>query len=320
MNNKAVYYCSDLSRNACEPIFGTASRGNIWLLLEHPEPWGQKALVDNRIPDVVKESLSSTLERINGGRFQLIRQSYSQTGAINFFIVVARESSPYVQHFKLKDYKELLDLDICDLARARNDTAGACERSPLYLVCTDGAHDKCCAKYGLRTYEFMREKFGYNVWASSHVGGDRFAANIVCFPHGLFYGRVTEADAVRVAGEYKEGRIFLANYRGRGCYPKNAQAGEFFVRLESGDISIDSLRFVREETVDHNSSRVTFESTEDGIIHTVCFSRKDSEIENPMTCRSEEKSCFVQYSMLDYFCSRSALPDATVTSVEFANP
>jgi hypothetical protein len=306
MNNKAAFFCSDLSRNACEPIFGTASRGNIWLLLEHPEPWGQKALVDNRMPDQVKESLSSTLERIEGGRFQLIRQRYSQNGFINFFIVVTHESSPHVRHFKLKEYKQLLDLDICGLAQAPNQAAGARERSPLYLVCTDGAHDKCCARYGLRTYEFMRDRFGPNVWASSHVGGDRFAANMVCFPHGLFFGRVSEADAERVAGEYQRGRIFLANYRGRGCYSKNAQAGEFFVRLESGDVRIDSLRFIGDEAIDHNSSRVTFRSIEDGTIHTVCFSRKNSEIENPMTCRSEEKSCFVQYRLLAYICSRSA--------------
>jgi hypothetical protein len=306
MNNKALFFCSDLSRNACEPIFGTASRGNIWLLLEHPEPWGQKALADNRMPDQVKESLGSTLERIEGGRFQLIRQRYSQNGFINFFIVVTHESSPYVQHFKLKEYKQLLDLDICGLAQAPNQAAGAHKREPLYLVCTDGAHDKCCAKYGQRTYEFMRDKLGHNVWASSHVGGDRFAANMVCFPHGLFFGRVSEAAAERVAGEYLRGRIFLANYRGRGCYSRNAQAGEFFVRLESGDVRIDSLRFVGEETIDYNSSRVTFRSIEDGTIHTVSFSRKDSEIENPMTCRSEEKSRFVQYSLLEYVCSRSA--------------
>jgi hypothetical protein len=306
MNNKALFFCSDLSRSACEPIFGTASRGNIWLLLEHPEPWGQKALVDNRMPDQVKETLRSTLERIDGGRFQLIRQRYSQTGLINFFIAVARESSQYIQHFKLKEYKQLLDLDIGGLVQTPDHAAGAYERSPLYLVCTDGAHDKCCAKYGLRTYEFMQERFGDNVWASSHIGGDRFAANMVCFPHGLFYGRVTEADAGRIAGEYRGGRIFLANYRGRGCYSRNAQAGEFFVRLESGDLKIDSLRFIEDETIDHNSSRVTFQSIEDGTIHTVRFSRKDSEIENPMSCRAEEKSRFVQYSLLEYICSRSA--------------
>jgi hypothetical protein len=306
MNNKAEFFCSDLSRNACEPTIGTASRGNIWLLLEHPEPWGQKALVDNRMPDQVKENLGSTLEGIDGGRFQLIRQRFSQNGFINFFIVVARESSQYVQHFQLKEYKQLLDMDICGLAQTRNDTAGAYERSPLYLVCTDGAHDKCCAKYGLRTYEFMRDKLGYNVWASSHVGGDRFAANMVCFPHGLFFGRVSEADAEQVAGEYQRGQIFLANYRGRGCYSRDAQAGEFFVRQQSGDVRIDSLRFVGDETIDYNTSRVTFRSIEDGTIHTVRFSRKDSEIENPKSCRSEEKSSFVQYSLMEYACSRSA--------------
>src|SRR5262249_33076889 len=194
MNNKTVFFCSDLSKNVCEPIFGTASAAKIWLLLEHPEPWGRKALLDNRMPDQVKAFLNSALERIEGGRFQLIRRGYSQIGLINFFIVAARESSPYIQHFKLKEYEELLDLDIRELIRRPNPAAGVHNKSPLYLVCTDGVHDKCCAKFGLRTYKCLRAKFGGNVWESSHVGGDRFAANLVCFPHGLFFGRVLESE------------------------------------------------------------------------------------------------------------------------------
>jgi hypothetical protein len=303
MNNKAVFFCSDLSRNAGEPIFGTASRGNVWLLLEHPEQWGKQALIDNRLPDRVRECLSSTLERIDGGRFQLVRQRYSHTGFIKFFIVVARESSPYVHSIQLKEYNQLLDLDIGELIQKQ--VTGPQGKAPLYLVCTDGAHDKCCAKYGLRTYEYLRGKFADQVWASSHVGGDRFAANIVCFPHGLFFGRLmTETDGGRVAGEYQGGRIFLTHYRGRGCYSKNAQAGEFFVRLESGDIRIDSLRFAGEEVIDYNSSRVSFQSIDDGTVHSVSFSRNDSEIENKLTCRSGEKSRFVRYSLLEYVRAR----------------
>jgi hypothetical protein len=302
-----VFFCSDLSRNACEPIFGTASAGKIWLLVEHPEPWGRQALTDNRMPDQVKEILSSTLDRIDGGRFQLIRQEYSQNEFINFFIIVARESSPYIRRFKLKDYKQLLDLDIRKLAQALDQSQGDYKRSPLYLVCTDGVHDKCCAKYGLRTYKFMRERFDQNVWQSSHVGGDRFAANLVCFPHGLFFGRVSEDEAERSAAEYRNRRIFLDNYRGRGCYSKNAQIGEFFVRQQSGDLRLDSLRFIREEISDHNSVRVSFQSIEDEAVHTVMFSRKDSDVENPRTCQSAQKSGFVQYGLLEYVCARSTV-------------
>jgi hypothetical protein len=305
MNNKAAFFCSDLSRNACEPVFGTASAATTWLMVEHPEPWGRKALIDNRMPDQVKESLSSTLGLIEGGKFQLIRREYSRNGFINFFIAVARESSPYIRHFKLKEYEQLLDLDIRKLAQAPDQTPPESDRSPLYLVCTDGVHDKCCAKYGLQTYKFMSERFGRNVWQSSHVGGDRFAANMVCFPHGLFFGRVSEAEAERVACEYQGGRIFLPNYRGRGCYSRNAQVGEFFVRRQSGDVRLNSLRFIGEEVMDNNSARVSFRSAENEVIHTVLFSRKNSDVENPMTCQSPEKSCFVQYSLLEYARARA---------------
>ena len=33
------------------------------------------------------------------------------------------------------------------------------------------------------------------MWQSSHIGGDRFAGNVVFLPEGLYYGRVEPAEA-----------------------------------------------------------------------------------------------------------------------------
>jgi hypothetical protein len=296
MNNKAVFYCSDLSKNAGEPLYGTASHSKIWILLEHPSPWGRKALVENRLSDAVKAHLKSSLEMIEGSRAQLIRQSYSQTGQINFFLVNARESSPVIHHFKLRDHEELLDLDLAALAESPDPKA----TEPLYLVCTDGNHDKCCAKYGLRTYKALREKFGDRIWESSHVGGDRFAANLICFPHGLYYGRVSELEAERVVLEHQKGRLFLGNYRGRTSYPKNAQIGEYFLRRQLVDDGLESFRLVEHKALDQDVAEVCFESRKDGALHIIRFLRKDSGLENHMTCTSEEKGCVVEYHLLEH--------------------
>ena len=44
------------------------------------------------------------------------------------------------------------------------------------------------------------------VWQSTHVGGDRFAGNLVALPHGLYYGRVEPSEVWPLAREHARGR------------------------------------------------------------------------------------------------------------------
>ena len=58
-------------------------------------------------------------------------------------------------------------------------------RDPLVLVCTNGRHDPCCATFGRPLARVLREGARRDdVWECSHIGGDRFAANIVILPEG----------------------------------------------------------------------------------------------------------------------------------------
>jgi hypothetical protein len=96
------------------------------------------------------------------------------------------------------------------------------------------------------------------------VGGDRFAANLVCFPEGLYFGRVGAGDAWRVLEEYLAGTIDLDCYRGRCCYPFPVQAAERAVREATGRTGVDDLRLARVERTPGEAWRVAFE-LEDGI-------------------------------------------------------
>ena len=40
---------------------------------------------------------------------------------------------------------------------------------------------------------------GGRTWECTHLGGHRFAGNMVCLPDGVVYGRVTPADGPRLA-------------------------------------------------------------------------------------------------------------------------
>jgi Sucrase/ferredoxin-like len=131
------------------------------------------------------------------------------------------------------------DLRELDLAKAGDEVD-----EPLFLVCTHGKHDPCCARKGRPLFEALEEQLEpETVWQSTHVGGDRFAGNVVCLPHGVYYGRVGREEAVDVLDTYLAGVISLAHYRGRSCHPFPAQAAERSIREATGFVAIDDLRF-----------------------------------------------------------------------------
>lgn len=97
--------------------------------------------------------------------------------------------------------------------------------------------------YGRPLYDAVRElvEDGW-VWQSSHVGGDRFAGNLVALPEGVYYGRVEPSEAWPVIEASLAGRVHLPCYRGRSHHGFAAQAAELGVREETGLLGISDVR------------------------------------------------------------------------------
>ncbi|HEX7174239.1 MAG TPA: sucrase ferredoxin [Pyrinomonadaceae bacterium] len=303
------YYCSELSLAAGEETFGTASGGEVWMLVEYPLAWGTKALEMSALPRVVKTHLSGLLKIIPRSRVLLIKQqSRSRKSSFSFFVVRTTEGSPWVARFELTQYEQLLRFDAATVVAAAAVPGADLSTGPLFLVCTHGRRDKCCAKFGYPLFKSLRRHAGASVWQSSHVGGDRFAANLVCFPHGLFYARVTEEAGRRILGEYEGGRVVLENYRGRACYANAVQAAEFFVRRESGLAGVNDLRLRGMTREGERTRRVRFETADGAALHEALITWGDSSFRNVITCHAGEERSVTQYALGDYRVERAASP------------
>jgi hypothetical protein len=294
-------FCSVRSQEASEETFGTASTGDAWLLLEYARPWGSKAFRDSTLPKAVKVYLSGLLKSVPRSRVLLIKQTKKVKGPLTLFVVRSGESSSSILKYEFPEYEQLLDLDLVSALAGGSPSGTTPWEEPLFLVCTHGKRDKCCAKFGIPIYKTIQTLVGESsVWQCSHVGGDRFAANVVCFPDGLFYGHVTEETAKLIVKEYDERRIVLTNFRGRSCYSFPVQAAEFFTRRETGFRRIGDLKFLTYDALKPNEWRVRFFSEVDAKVHQVSLRSHLSEFQNRLTCHSNELQSVVQYSLIEH--------------------
>jgi len=307
--SREFFYCSALSRQRVEPRYGTATAGDVWLLLEYPSWWSKNAFADSALPAAVKERLHAALANIPNSRLLLIKQASVRRPQLKLFVARTRERNPFIAEFDYEDYAQLLQLDI-EAAAAGRAPAAARSSAPLFLVCTHGRRDKCCAKFGYPLYKHLRARGVTSVWQSTHVGGDRFAANLVCFPDGLFYAHVTEHDERAIIEAYGARRIVLTHYRGRACYSQPVQAAEYFVRAESGVIGLDELRLLARERIAAHSWRVRFAAPGTGRVYEVTLTRHASAFHQYLTCNAREEKSAEQFSLDDY----RVTSDSTFTS------
>jgi hypothetical protein len=295
-----TFFCSAQSRAVSEKTFGTASIGQVWILLEYPFAWGPHALEDSNLPLPVKNHLKRALKSITHAKLLFIKQERARLKHRSLFIIRCRESNSFIQKFTLDDYNQLTEIDFAAVASGQQSSEKTLTSDPLFLVCTHGRRDKCCAKFGYPIYKSLREEREEAVWQSSHVGGDRFAANLLCFPHGLFYAHVTEEIGRTIVKEYAEERITLQNYRGRACFSNAVQAAEFFARTESGIRELRALHRLYSAHVAEESWLVRFLEIETGSVHNVQVTRVMSEFQNLITCHATEARSVPQFRLDKY--------------------
>ena len=259
--------CASLSAAADEPLYGTASVVGSWLLLEQPTTWPTDAIGQSGLPDQVVRYLKGRSRR-TGVRVLLLRRAGTEGDAKgpgrNVFLVHSRGREPWIEHRLLDDVAEVLDVDFSLLAAGGHQPAAwaAPWTDPLYLVCTHSRHDPCCGRLGRPLARALGASadLGDRVWESSHLGGERFAGNLVCFPHGLYYGRVDPTVGERVVAAYERGEIDLDCFRGRAGDRFEVQAAEYFLRRANGLVGIDDVAVVERWRVDDQVVEVVMDA------------------------------------------------------------
>ena len=267
--------CSALAEQLAEPMIGSVEHRTRWLLVEDRSPWGERAVRD------VLGAETEAAAKGRGIRLLLVRRREGDPSADavrRVFLVDTETREMAVRTVsEVREVGELLDLPAAGF--------GAPLADPLFLVCTNGKRDACCALRGRALVAALAADHGERTWECTHLGGHRFAGNLVCLPDGLVYGRVTAADGPRLADRYLEGRLDPALLRGRSGWPAPAQVADAAVRARLG---LDAVADVSLEVASLSGEQASVVLRAAGDIHRLDLVAEPAEPARPISCRADE--------------------------------
>jgi (2Fe-2S) ferredoxin len=269
-------FCAEYSRDRGEQFFGTAKPINSWLLVEHRGRWEREAA--DSLPSFARIAAARLKSKFPELRLALIKQDPGSTQPLRVFLALSRDSGSKLFSFSIDRHDDLAGINFFQILETRPI------ESPLLAVCTHGTHDPCCAKFGNAVYQALRAAGGADVWQMSHLGGCRFAPNVVSLPEGLIYGRVAPADSAQIVEAARRRHIILQILRGRSCYPSPAQAAEYFARSQRNELG--PLRLLR--TVEETASEWTVHFGYASGIVSVRLSEAYSGIETFKSCSATD--------------------------------
>jgi hypothetical protein len=220
-------------------MLGTAFPAARLLLVEQPFPWGFEGLRTSRFDPAAALAVEARA-RAEGVRVQAIRRPGRGTHRVHrrWALVDTRDAARTIRWGTFHDDAELLELPL-------DGSLGEPDPEPLYLVCTHGKHDPCCALRGRPVTAALAELRRDHVWQASHLGGCRFAPTVLVLPLGLMYGRVPPEAAPALVAAAESEEVLAPLLRGRIGMPPAAQAAVAFAHEQlalprSRDVSLVS--------------------------------------------------------------------------------
>lgn len=283
------FRCSAASLVRQDSMIATAPPGQRWLLVEREGAWPARAL--DVFDPYDADALSQKAEALNA-RISLIRRPRRHPrvpGPFRWAIADVRPGHEGIRWSEAESVEEIV---------ADNWRVEPGQGDPVAIVCAHSKHDVCCALKGRPLAAALEPMRPGHVWECSHLGGDRFAANMVLLPHGLCFGRVDPGSGFEILDAYHRGELLPGHLRGRSSYPRYVQAADVFAREALSYIRIEGLVPVDIQTPDDVT--VTFRDPD----VTVRLREREVRLGSPATCRALRDGTGFEYEVLEVVAGR----------------
>jgi hypothetical protein len=266
--------CAVVARMLGGSPAGTAAFMQSWLLIEFPGPWPGDAL-EQALAEAFPEHQRARLEqlRAQGLRPLLIRQPGRHQREPHLpgrrvFVGGSGPNGRWMECFRIDSLGELADLDLDAIVSGRGGL-GEPFAGPMFLVCTHGTKDMCCALLGRPLAASLGANYPGRAWEVSHVGGDRWAGNLLVVPDGFLHGQLDPDEANVVAKSAMNGEVEPERLRGRtAVLTAWSQVAEIVVRKETGLRGLDEVIAFEEQVLGVDSESEVRQITVRGGVQT----------------------------------------------------
>jgi hypothetical protein len=212
------------------PLAASApAQSRAWLLIEHDGRWAEQAArtpLPGRLGD-----LAAAADAL-GIRVQLIRRPGRRAASRPGRVFAAWTAGPQPWLADVTGAAQVTGaagepggLGLAALAAGERPPAGNAA-GPMYLVCAHGSRNRCCARFGGPLARALAGGYPEHLWETTHLGGHKFAANMVLLPHGLYYGQCDRETAAAAIEAYRRGEVLGRGFRGRAGQDPAAQRAE----------------------------------------------------------------------------------------------
>lgn len=277
-----TFSCAVETLKLNHPLTGTVGTFSYLFLIEYVAPFPAKAIGESTLPPELKAHIKVGQDKLKEqgtpARTWLIRNQQTNEGdELRLYVIRMGIDKPDVHYLTFEKYEQITYSPFDKLAKKPGGTK---VDKPIYLVCTNGNRDACCSKFGFPIYKKLYQEIpnpDEHVWQCSHVGGHRFAANMVTLPYGHYYGQVEEKDLSSIDSHSKKHEVYLNKYRGTAPYKPYQQVALAHIMKETGDLQPSSFSILSEAAYD-STVELSFLHTETFSSHIVAVQSKEVPI------------------------------------------
>jgi hypothetical protein len=294
----SAFRCADAARVRADPLAGSAPPARRWLLLEHPGPWRIDAIAGAGIESDV---LSTLVEKAGSAtRILLVRRpGRIDRRAPRRWILAALDSATFTGRWRD-------DHDLLDAAEALTVASPPPLEppEPVVLICTHGVHDVCCALRGRPVAQALASRWPELVWECTHIGGDRFAPNVVLLPDGLYYGNLDPDSAMATVEAHLAGTVLADRLRGMARFLPPIQAAVIAAYQRYGPLGPTDVTVQASQHIGpyhgHGSETIVdllIEPQRQMIkVRVLAVRRPDAQL----TCRATRETPATEYRVIDF--------------------